>query len=470
MRRREFLVGGAALSAWAGRARADAEDLNAAAREAWVYALALIEAGRLRAATLGAHPAEGTPGFNSFLHQRRPWTPVVGELSAPETAVLTSIAWVRLGDGAAKFFVPTVQGRYLSVTLLDMYGNTIKVLGRKADGEEAGGEFTVLGPAGKMGMAGYYVKEPRLPPMPMHKVIHAPGPWVWAIARVEAGADGDLADAHAVQDALVIHAKGAAAAPAPSAPLDADWGDYFFAAQKLIEENPPPLADLAFFRRIAQLQLGMDAGFEKARFADMDLETIARGVGEAKTLAFNGRLMQETSGGWMWPKADLGAYGEDFLYRAQTTLATPGAPPADEILLLRAVAPDGGLAFPSVGRYRLTLPGAPPAMGPWSLTLYETTPEGRLVLPDDPTGRYAVGSHTPGLRRRGDRGLDIWIERSDPGGEHADVWLSAPPRGPFALVLRAYRPGDELLRGRYRPGPVEAVRFEAPPLARRHGR
>jgi hypothetical protein len=467
MRRREFLVGGAALSAWAGRARADADDLNAAAREAWVYALPLIEAGRLRAAMLGLHPVEGAPGFNAFLHQRRPGTPVVRELSAPETAVLTSIAWVHLGDGAAKFFVPTVQGRYLSVTLLDMYGNTIKVLGRTADGEEAGGEFTVLGPAGKMGMAGYYVKEPRLPPMPMHKVIHAPGPWVWAIARVEAGGDGDLADAHAVQDALVIRAKGASPVPAPSAPLDADWGDYFFAAQKLIEENPPPLADLAFFRRIAQLQLGMDAGFEKARFADMDLDTITRGVGEAKTSAFNGRLTQETSAGWLWPKSDLGAYGEDFLYRAQTTLATPGAPPRDEILMLRAVAPDGGLAFPSAGRYRFTLPGAPPAAGPWSLTLYEMTPEGRLVLPDDPSGRYAMGTHTPGLRRRGDRGLDIWIERNDPGGEHADAWLTPSARAPFALVLRVYRPAGDLLQGRFRPGPVEPIQPGQPPPRRR---
>jgi hypothetical protein len=45
--------------------------------------------------------------------------------------------------------------------------------------------------------------------------------------------------------------------------------------------------------------------------------------------------------------------------------------------------------------------------------------------------------------------LDIWIGRSDPGGERTANWLPAPRTGPFALTFRAYQP-RELLGGTYR--------------------
>ena len=46
--------------------------------------------------------------------------------------------------------------------------------------------------------------------------------------------------------------------------------------------------------------------------------------------------------------------------------------------------------------------------------------------------------------------LDIWIGRSDPGGERTANWLPAPKTGPFALTLRAYLPRPEFLSGAYR--------------------
>lgn len=51
------------------------------------------------------------------------------------------------------------------------------------------------------------------------------------------------------------------------------------------------------------------------------------------------------------------------------------------------------------------------------------------------------------------------IGRTDP--ERGANWLPAPANGPFALVLRAYAPADEVLQRRYRPPPVEALRASA---------
>jgi hypothetical protein len=124
---------------------------------------------------------------------------------------------------------------------------------------------------------------------------------------------------------------------------------------------------------------------------------------------------------------------------------------------LRAIAPDGSLTFQPGHHYRLTLPGAPPADGFWSLTLYEAAPDGRLFLARNPAGRHTLGGWTPGLTRRDDGGIDVWIGSADPGGAHSSNWLPAPEATPFALILRAYGPGEALLDRRYRPPPVQLL-------------
>lgn len=463
MDRRAFLACGVALAAAPGAAFADVDDLRTSAREAWLYSLPLIETARLRAATLGAGGK-----VNAFWHQRRAWTPGSLEISAPETDLLYSQAWINLADGPATVRVPPAGGRCVSVTLFTMFGD---VLGSLEGADDERGAATLIGPPKRMGVSGYTVPEPRLPPM--RRVIRSGGPWVWALARTAFDGEGDLEAAHQVQDGLEVRGKGVGRPPASWVGLAAPWSDYFFAAQQLIEENPPPLHDLTFFRRVAILQLGMGGGFEQARFADADLGAIEAGVAEARTLVIDLQPGDRVEGGWRYPKPALGDYGQDFLYRAQTMLASPGAPKPDEVLCLRAVAPGGDMAFDSQGHYRLTLPGPPPATGDWSLGLYEQGADGRLFPTRNPIDRFAIGATTRGLRRSPNGEIEIWIGQTDPGGEHTANWLPAPATGPFALLLRAYRPSPDLTERRYRPPPVEvlsappAVPLAAPPAVPR---
>ena len=463
MDRRGFLVGGAAVASLAGSARAQPEDLRGAAREAWLYGLPLIETARLRVAAIGPRPKPGTPGFNSFLHQRDPAGPEDRVFSAAEADVLYSSAWIHLGGDGGKVIIPPSGGRYVCVALFDMYGNAFEVFESRGAGDE-GRVINLVGPPKRMGFGDYTAQMPDLG-LVLRPVVHAPGPWVWALARNDLEGPQDLASARQYQDALEVRVKPSEPALALPAPLDATWSDYFFAVQKLIEENPPPREEIEFFRRISPLQLSPAGDFERARFADPDEEAVAAGVNEAQILAVETRAA-ESGVGWMWPKPALGAYGEDFLYRARTLLTQPGAPPRTVIAPLRAVAADGSLSFPSGGHYRLTLPGPPPADGPWSLTLYEAAPDGRLWLARNPIGRHALGAWSPGLTRRADGAIDIWIGRVDPGGAHSPNWLPAPASAPFALVLRAYAPGDALLERRYRPPPVEALGAPPPRSAR----
>jgi len=154
-------------------------------------------------------------------------------------------------------------------------------------------------------------------------------------------------------------------------------------------------------------------------------------------------------------KDDTGAYGQDFLYRAQVAVSQSAALKPATVATLRAAAPGGALTFPSDGHHRVVLPAPPPADGFWSLTLYQAEPDGRLSLAETPIGRHFIGSWTPGLRRRPDGGVEIAIGRANPGLD--TNWLPAPAEKPFALILRAYAPGEALVARRYRPEPVETL-------------
>jgi hypothetical protein len=456
MDRRGFLAGGAALATLGGAtipgpAWADIDDLRTAAREAWLYGLPLIELARLRADAIGAQPVPGTPGFNAFAHARDPAGPASRDLSAPETDILYSSAWINLSAGPAKVYVPPTGGRYQCVTLSDMYGNVLQAVDGALVGKE-GREITLVGPPARRTVDGYTATMPQMPVL--GGAIHAPGPWVWALARTQFVGAADLANAHALQDELAVRVKTRAVAPAQPAALDAAWGDYFYAVQELIDENPPPASEALFFRRIAALQVGERGGFEKARFADPDIDGIVTGVAEARTLATTART-DDAGAAWLYPKPDFDDWGMDILYRARMALAQPGAPPPARVTSLRAVGPGGSLTFPSGDFYHLDLPEPPPVEAFWNVTLYEATPDGHLFLADTP--RHSLGDKTAELKRRPDGGIDIWLGHTDPGGQKSSNWLPTPPHGAFALLLRAYGPGQALTERRYHAPPVQLL-------------
>jgi hypothetical protein len=82
--------------------------------------------------------------------------------------------------------------------------------------------------------------------------------------------------------------------------------------------------------------------------------------------------------------------------------------------------------------------------------MYEATADGQFFLTGNALNRYSIGDRTKGLKKNPDGSLDIWIGRTDPGGEKTSNWLPAPASGPFTISLRAYLPKAELLEGRWR--------------------
>jgi hypothetical protein len=205
--------------------------------------------------------------------------------------------------------------------------------------------------------------------------------------------------------------------------------------------------------RIAPLGLGPSLTFDPAKFTGAEAQEIEAGIADAKVL-LAGPGTEEPVNGWRYPRADLGDFGQDYVFRARVAIGGLGALPRQEAMYMRAIAPGGRPKFWE-GAWRLSFSPdqLPPVDAFWSLTMYEATAQG-FFLTENPLRRYAIGGGAKGLRRNADGSLDLWIARQDPGGGRTENWLPAPARGPYIMTLRAYLPKPALLTGAYRLPPI----------------
>jgi hypothetical protein len=329
--------------------------------------------------------------------------------------------------------IPPTADRYISVAVMNMYSDNDVILGTRTTGG-GGGRYTLVGPG-----------QPGLGP----NIVRIATPQAWMLARTLVAGPDDLAAVHKVQDGLTVSGP-AGAVPAKFAGRAAPWSDYFASAQAIVQANPPPATDGAAFARMAPLGFGPRGGFDPKRFDAAQVAAIEAGVGDARAA-----LRSVTPGpvvqGWGYPRPNLGYFGQDYLFRAAVSLAGLAALTPAEAMYMHPAA-ERGRMFTGAGPYRLHFPAGqlPAVNGFWSLTMYEATPDGQFFLIANPANRYAIGDRTPGLKANADGSLDIWIGRSDPGGERTANWLPAPTQGPFTLSLRAYLPKTEFLDGRYR--------------------
>lgn len=409
--------------------------LKDAAREAWLYALPLIEIAttRARGQALGH-------GMNAFTHVRSLANHRHRAVTTPNNDTLYSTAQVDLSAGPVTITLPAAGGRYFSLALMDAYTNNFAILGTRTTGHD-GGTFRLVGPNAA-------AEGPNL--------VRAPTDHVWALARILVDGPHDLEAAREAQAGLSMQGPETPA-PGPFAARNAPWAEYFASAAALMAANPPPAMDLGLLRRIAPL--GLQDGFDPSRFSAGQVAEIEGGITEANAAArigwLGGAAFVE---GWSYPSARLGDFDQDYDYRATVALSGLAALPPAEAIYMRAEGHMPGDLFDGTRSWRLHFPADRhlPVNSFWSLSLYEATADGQYFFTDNPLNRYAIGDRTPGLTRNTDGSLDIWLGHESPGPDREPNWLPAPA-GPFALFMRAYLPKPDLLAGRYRlPAITEA--------------
>ncbi|WP_206244833.1 DUF1254 domain-containing protein [Novosphingobium terrae] len=235
--------------------------MTTAARDAFLYALPLVEIANTRATMLG----RGLPSGH-FLSLKGLATPKDRFVTTPNADTIYANAFIDLRHGPATLTLPSLGDRYGSLALMDMFSDHIAVLGSRTTGQH-GGTFTLVGPEG---------------PAPAG-AIRATTPWVWALARVVVNGPEDVA---AARDVLAGFACEAAPRGdwAPGADRNGPWQDWLAAAHALMLENPAPATDRRMLENIAPLGLG-HADFDPARFTTAQAEEIAAGIAEGRALS-----------------------------------------------------------------------------------------------------------------------------------------------------------------------------------------
>lgn len=409
---------------------AELSPLSIAARDAWIFGLPLIENARTRHEVMSA----GTKP-NTLLHMRVLTTPKNQFVVTPNNDTLYSRAWIDLKKGPVRVTLPRTAERYLSVAFMDMYSNNFAILGTRTTGGD-GGTFTVVGPD-------HATSDPL--------AIRSPTRWTWMLVRLLIDGDADLSVAHALQDQFRVEGPAAQVPARHYSERSASWSEYFQSVQELMVENKLRATDDRLLDTIAPLGISAFGGFDARRFTPAQVADIELGVSAAKEMLATTRRQGPVVDGWVYPKANLGDFGQDYFYRAQVAVAGLAALPRAEAMYMRPLNSDGRILFDSTRNWILELPAdkLPPVNGFWSLSMYKATPDGGFYFFDNPIDRYAIGDRTPGLNRDAEGGMSIWINRTDPGPARRANWLPSPSDGPFGLVFRAYLPKDALLDGEF---------------------
>ncbi len=413
------------------------DQLREAARDAWIYALPLIEIAMTRAKR-GDFGGE----INTLSHTRDLADHRMRAVTTPNNDTLYTSAQIDLSAGPVSITLPAAGERYLSLALMDAYTNNFAILGTRATGPD-GGIFSLVGPNDA-------AEGPN--------VVRAPTNHVWALARILVDGAPDLEAARAIQSSFSLQGPAAPQAKA-HARRSAPWNEYFASVDELMAANPPPVTDLALLRKISALGLGK-GDFSVERFSAEEAAAIEAGVAEARVAVRRGGGGANWIDGWFYPRADLGDFGQSYAYRAGVALAGLAALPPVEAMYMRGRGERGGI-YDGHKSWRLHFPAdqLPAVNSFWSLSLYEATADGQFFFADNPIDRYSIGDRTAGLTYNDDGSLDIWIGNERPGGERDANWLPAPP-APFALFMRAYLPKPALLDGSYRLPPVTALDTE----------
>ncbi|MVU83933.1 DUF1254 domain-containing protein [Nocardia sp. ET3-3] len=427
---------------------ANSDDPGAIATDAYVFGYPLVLMDVTRAAA-GAS--------NRFLHAQNLPTSSDRAVVRMNVDTLYSSAWLDLGPEPLVLQVPAMPGgRYWLMQIMDAWSNTVQDPSstdpQLAD-RHPGPPFTyvITGP----NWSGSLPED--LTHLPM------PTPTAWLIGRIQVNGEDDLPAVHTLQQQLKLVPLSAwiAGNPPPAVGLSRPQGDpppdqvaamdaktFFNRLCAVLAVNPAAPADDPMMKRIAALGIG-PGGNVDSQSADM----LTAAVKNAQhTIVTYKDPESKDANGWKFA-TNLGAYGIDYLRRANVAVTALGATRARDALYptIAENADDNG----TPRRFRLKFPadGLPPADAFWSLTAY--TADSYLVEND--ADIYSVGHAVPVVKGP-DGSIELAVQHDDPGpAVPKGNWLPIPAAGRFSLTLRLYAPWPEALDGKWQPPGLTAV-------------
>ncbi|WP_291516531.1 DUF1254 domain-containing protein [Bdellovibrio sp. ArHS] len=343
------------------------------------------------------------------------------------------------------------KDRYHSVQIMDLYTHNVDYLGTRKDGREEG-PFLIVGPTWTGSAAGF------------RRIIKVETEFALALFRMQIFDEPDLVNVQALQSQykvmpLSVLQKGTAVQkPALIFPpvLDVNDVDSYFATFNFVLGLSPVLkSEKALRADFESLGLAPGQPFELARLNPEQRAALRKGYAEGLQEI---REVAQNTGDTRHLYGTREFFKENYLNRAVGAfLGLYGSSKEEAVTVAWRVDEinEGEKLDGSKYNYmlRFTKNNLPPVRAFWSLTMYDAG----LNLVKNPISRYHISSHNLSkLKRDGDGGLTIHLQRTSPGPTKETNWLPTPA-GPFVAVLRMYAPMKEVREGQWKKPAMTAV-------------
>ncbi len=430
----------------AGIAAPGIAETKSIAEEAFIYGLPIVmNYAVMNEFVIDKNSGQYKAPFNTISNEARVFTYKDTAVVTPNSDTPYSMLWLDLRAEPMVISVPAVEkARYYSVQLIDGNVYNYGYIGSRATGPEAG-DYLVVGP-GWTGATPAVIKQ----------VFHSTTPFALTIFRTQLFNDGDMPNVVKVQSgykaqplsALLKQPAPAAApaikfVPATTAGIKANFYAYLDAALQFVPETPVTRPIRA---RLASIGIGPGKTFE---FKDLSVEhkaaiLLAMKEGDEKVDQYLAGGMRDKNG-WKVGSlfGDSAFYGGDWLKRAAAARGgIYGNDAVEAMYPMTRVDTTGETLDGSKHNYTLTFSADqfPPVNAFWSVTMYDGKSQ---LLIENPIGRYLINSPMlPGMKKKEDGSLILYIQKDSPGKELESNWLPAP-NGPIYLVMRLYWPKTE---------------------------
>jgi len=458
----------AGLRAAAVTEAADAEALDAAAREEWAYVaglqiwifgLPLMRTEQLRRLMMQLEtPMETLPYAppNMLGHMRAIPTSDSDLPFTPNVDTLYSGSVIELADNPMVFRAPAMPDRYWSLQVGDAFYSNLPYLGTRATGT-AGGVWLFVAPDWDGEVpdgAVLYRSESNTITIALRIRIEGSQD-TEAVARAQHGFKLTTLDSY-----LAGEERPAEPGKPPSMPLDTHDVRYFTTLCRLLKYNPPYDRDAAMVALMDVLGLVPGADID----ADSIDPAVRRGLVRAaeqgpKTIAWKVKYRGKKSQS-MW-NVDLtgGTYGCDYLARAEGAIQGLFVHDPIECTYFHTYHDGDGNPLDGAGNYTMRFekdqiaPTHP--FGFWSITGYGTS---YTLIPNN-HGRYSVQSSDRDLVVDDDGGITVHVGPDAPVNGAMANWVATEPARPFRLNYRIYLPQDPILN-------LDTVESYLPPVVR----
>jgi hypothetical protein len=435
----------------------DEQEIHAIATEAYVYFYPLVLADVTRRVMINGEPKPNslTGPMNMFHHLRALPPADFKDAARPNYDTLYSTVWLDLSEEPIVLSVPDTQGRYYLLEMVDMWGDTFAVPGKRTSGTAAA-NFAVV-PQGWQGKL----------PKDMER-IESPTMYVLIVGRTQTNGPKDYDAVHKVQDGYRITPLSEWGKPPKPVKFQVDStvdmktppmkqveairpADFFEYAAELMKLHPPHVTDWSMVARLKRI--GIEAG-ESFAFKEAD-EAVKRALERAPAAGLQwmktalptiGRIVN----GWQMNTEGIGVWGNAYLKRAACNWMGPAWNQPEDATYPMTFSDAEGKPLSGANEYVLHFgkQELPPVGAFWSITLYGADGFG---VPN-PLDRHALGDRDP-LKYNADGSLDLYVQKNSPGKEKESNWLPAP-EGEFGLFMRLYAPEPQILDGRWLPPAV----------------